>query len=147
MSDGGSKVLACQTAALVGSVSCNSMGLIQSVMTHCWSHILRTALSKFIGPGAKHDHDLSMIDFRDVKKRLQSCINFTKKSGKGSNARRRACAAVELPNGKLYTPVKTHFGSVLLMLGRLSKYRKAVEATYSQSETPELRKRNPSIFA
>lgn len=52
--------------------------------------------------------------------------------GKGARAWSAACIDTVIVSKKLYNPVKTRFGSVLLMMKRLYDYRSAVEIFYGQ---------------
>ncbi len=105
------------------------------MLGRCWAHILNTALSKAIGPTANHDSGLVTFKFKEVKKKLQSCITWTKKSGKGARTWEKAYVTAGLVPKRLYTPVKTRFGSILLMLKRI---RKAVTICYGQSSEVDL---------
>lgn len=142
--DVGSNLSSC-SETVNSVVSCDVLGLTFPLKTSCWAHILITFLSKSISPDAKHDIDLSLLSFKYMKRRLQICITWTTKIGKGATAWEGACTKSCFTHKKLYTPVKTRFSSVLLMLYRLVKYRKSIELTYICADSPELWKRNPTL--
>lgn len=67
--DGGSNLKACQDAVKM-LVSCEVLSLNVPLYKRCWAHLLSTALSKAIGSDAKHDTDLPLMPFKEVKKGL-----------------------------------------------------------------------------
>ena len=57
----------------------------------------------------------------------------------------KSCLKANLQPKQLYSPVKTRFASVLIMLQRLFEYRVAVEICYGQSSNIGLKKRCPAV--
>lgn len=86
------------------------------------------------------------MTFKDVKKRQQARIIWSEKSGKGATAWEDACKRARLPPKILYTPVMTRFGSIILMLNGPAKCRKGIAITYSEADSPEVRKRKPNCM-
>ncbi len=68
-----------------------------------------------------------------------------KKSGKGARTGKQACVTAGLVPKRLYTPVKTRFRSILLMLKRILEYLEAVAICYGQSSQVDIEVRNPSV--
>ncbi len=89
--------------------------------------------------------DWSHFKFKDVKKKLQSCITWTKTSVKGAKTWKQSCVTAGLVPKSLQTPLKKRFGSILLMLKRILEYREAVTICYGQSSQVGLQVRNPSV--
>ena len=142
--DGGRNLARCRDI-LKSTVTCGDLSVAFPYAGSCWAHILNTAISKAIGPTANHDAGLVTFKFKDVKKKLQSCITWTKKSGKGARTWEKSCVTAGLVPKKLYSPVKSRFGSILLMLDRILEYRKAINICYGQSQEVDLQVRNPSV--
>jgi hypothetical protein len=53
-------------------------------------------------------------------------VRWTKKSGKGTTAWKTACEKANMKVRKLYKPIPTRFGNLVLMFRQLLKYRAAV---------------------
>jgi hypothetical protein len=68
-----------------------------------------------------------------------------KKSGKGAQMWADSCIKAGLPVKRLYTPVPTRFGSVVLMLKMLIDYKEAVNLCYSTNPDATLRDRAPTF--
>ena len=68
-----------------------------------WAHILNTAVSRAIESTANHEVRLVTFKCKDVKNKLQFCITWTKKSGKGAKTWKKSCitAALVLKKGLL----------------------------------------------
>ncbi len=63
----------------------------------------------------------------------------------GARSWEQACVTAGLVPKRLYTPVKTSFGSILLMLERIIEYRDAVNIWYGQSSQVDLQVRNSIV--
>ena len=65
-------------------------------------------------------------------------------SDKGAKTREKSCVTAGLVRKKQYSPVKTRFWSILLMMDRIFEYRKAAIICYAQSQEVDLQLRNTS---
>ena len=80
---------------------------------------------------------------KDAQKSLQSCITWTKKSGKGRQEWDRACIDAGLPTRKLKTPVKTRFASKVVLFQETQEYADAISICYRR-QSLKLQARVPS---
>ena len=80
---------------------------------------------------------------KDAQKSLQSCITWTKKSGKGRQEWDRACIDAGLPTRKLKTPVKTRFASKVVLFQETQEYADAISICYRR-QSLKLQARAPS---
>ena len=80
---------------------------------------------------------------KDAQKSLQSCITWTKKSGKGCQEWDRACIDAGLPTRKLKTPVKTRFASKVVLFQETQEYADAISICYRR-QSLKLQARAPS---
>lgn len=85
----------------------------RNVSLNCSAHILSSCCRRVLD--SRPFQGLSLVNIADIRKKLQSAITWTKKSGKGSRFWNEICVKAKLPPVKLYSPVKTRFGFVLMM--------------------------------
>ena len=83
------------------------------------------------------------VSLKDAQKSLQSCITWTKKSGKGCQEWDRACIDAGLPTRKLKTPVKTRFASKVVLFQETQEYADAISICYRR-QSLKLQARVPS---
>ena len=69
---------------------------------------------------------------KNAKKSLQSCITWTKKSGKGCQEWEKACIDARLPTRKLKTPVKTRCASKMVLFQETQEYADAISMCYKR---------------
>ena len=79
----------------------------------------------------------------NAQKSLQSCIIWTKKSGKERHEWDKACIDVGLPTRKLKTLVKTRFASKVVLLQETQEYADAITICYRR-QSLKLQARVPS---
>ena len=141
VTDGGSNLATC-TAALVGLVKCMYLDISYPYHGNCWAHIMSNLCRRTL----KSDHydGLSLMNIGQIQRKLQSAITWTKKSGRGNRIWKESCVKAKLQPVKLYTPVKTRFGSVLMMMNQMYKYKDAVHFCYSSPANVGNSHRDPS---
>ena len=83
------------------------------------------------------------VSLKDAQKSLQSCITWTKKSGKGRQEWDKACIDAGLPTRKLKTPVKTRFASKVVLFQETQEYADAISICYRR-QSLKLQARVPS---
>lgn len=120
VADGGTNFNTC-TRALEGIVTCD--------YDSCWAHIMSNVFKRSLY--AEHHADLDIIDLQAISTKLQSAITWTKTSGKGSRLWAASSLKAKLAPVKLYSLVKTRFGSVFIMMNQILKYKDAVHFFYS----------------
>lgn len=119
------------------------MGIPIPLQSRRWSYILSASLYKAIGSNAKHDTDLQLVSFKDVKRRLQLCMIWTTEHENGVTGCENARKQATLVHKKVHASVKTRFGGVLFMLDWSIKCSKAVDITYGDADNADLCKRKP----
>lgn len=143
--DGGSNLEACaQFLSNDPFVNSEYFGTGTVFKGSCWAHILSTTIKKALSSSNEHDKGLSKVNSKAMFDVLQKCITWTKKSGLGARTWEMSCRATNLPHRKLYTPVKTRFGSKVMMLERVLEYKAAVIHCYATNENETLHSRLPS---
>lgn len=111
----------------------------------CWAHLLNNVLKQMLFPGKnakKLDDGFRSFKWKALNRKLQSCVTYTCKSSKGYKMWAKACVESNLIPRKLYSPIHTRFGSLVMMHGQLLKYKDAVTRCYSASS--DLTKRIPT---
>lgn len=93
---------------------------------------------------SEHFRDLQLVSIDAIRKKLQSAITWTKNSGKGYRLCNESCVKAKLPPIKLYSPVKTRFGSVLMMMNQMWKYKDAIHFCYSSRDDMANSNRDPT---
>jgi hypothetical protein len=73
---------------------------------------------------------MAHFSWENLNKKLSNCVTWPKKAGSNMSKWFDACVTVGLKKKKLYAPVKTRFGSVVMFLRRIFDYRKAIEHCY-----------------
>jgi hypothetical protein len=86
---------------------------------------------------------LKEVSLKDAQKSLQSCITWTKKSGKGRQEWDKACIDAGLPSRKLKTHVKTRFASKVVLFQETQEYADAINICYRR-QSLKLQARVPS---
>lgn len=124
-------------------VKCNYLDIKKPFESTCWAHVLSNTIKHVF---QAEDDDLKTFHFKAVKTRMQAAITWTKKSGKGANAWKAACQKANTVYRKLYTPVKTRFGLVVVMLHMLTEYKEAVHICYSKNKDYSLHKCKPTLL-
>jgi hypothetical protein len=144
VTDDGKNVLNA-TEILKRNATCDSFLGAQPYHGKCWAHLLNNVLKQMLFPaksGKKFDAGFKTFKWKDINRKLQQCVTYTRKSSKGYKTWAKACVEANLIPRKLYSPVHTRFGSLVMMHGQLLKYKEAVTRCYSVST--ELAKRIPT---
>jgi hypothetical protein len=125
---------------------CGSTGLTPTI-AKCWAHILNLVLSKMLFPKVQTFYDtllnLKTFSWKGVKGKLLEIIRWTRKSGKGTLAWKTSCETAGMPYRKLYRPVQTRFGNLVMMFRQLVNYRTAVTNLIMQNSN-ELAEKEPN---
>ncbi len=136
----------CMTSALRESVDSKNIYdcLDQPFNGDCWAH----AWSKACSHSLKDENvtqGLKRINVTNTRKVMQSCVTWTKKSGKGKMQWEQSCIQARLRPRTIPTPVKTRWASYLHMFSRLLEYREAVRLCYTNpANEQKVKKRNPT---
>jgi hypothetical protein len=112
----------------------------------CWAHVLNNVMKQMLHPpkkAAQFDAGLS-FNWKSIVKKMKKCVTWTRKSSKGFRVWSKSCDQVNLPPRKLYSPIPTRFGSVIIMITQLLKYKDAIQLCYSRNE--KLADRIPTAF-
>jgi hypothetical protein len=135
----------------VGLVTHPALNLETPYSGHCFAHLLSGSLSKVLakpkqGGGSKtFDHDLPKVQWFERIKSLQSCITYTKKSGKGRGLWNDAQKKFNMTPHVLITPVKTRMGSTLRMLEQLIDKSPAIDYLFNELVDAKFQKRAPTF--
>ena len=95
-------------------VSCDILGLAKPFSSACFGHIM-SKVCQYATNDEQMCKSMKEVSLKNAQKSLQSCITWTKKSGKGRQEWEKACIDVGLPTRKLKTPVKIGFASKVVL--------------------------------
>jgi hypothetical protein len=113
----------------------------------CWAHAINLVLKKMVYPIATDYYEqklgLNTFSWKKLKENLLAIVRWTKKSGKGAAAWTHACTKANMKKRKLYKPIPTRFGNLVMMFRQLLKYRSAVSLLIMDNPG-ELSGREPS---
>ena len=141
VSDGGSNMRTC-VQALNESVGQHALTGQKALRGNCISHLfsgkIKDALSKEICL------DFNFVSVDKTRGKLQKCLTWTKKSGKGRREWLQACESASLKGKVIPTPVNTRWASQYVMMKMMFEYRKAVEYCFSSQPKVSLQLRVPS---
>ena len=112
----------------------------------CAPHLISKGISRVFvkknqGGGDPIDTGLQHVDIQAVKKKLQSNVTYTKKSGKGMSLWKEAQVKSNIHPTTLLTPVKTRFGSALAGWMQACEKQPALNLLFSELVANKYKKR------
>ena len=128
--------------ALQLTVSCDVLDIKQPYAGACFGHVMSKAC-QYATDDDKVCREMTELSLRSAQTALQSCITWTKKSGKGGAEWRKACIKAGLPARKLRTPVKTRFASKVILFQETLEYADAINICYA-AQSLKLQARVPT---
>ena len=128
VTDGGAKLTTC-SRQLQGIVCCAVLDIYCICKVDCWAQIMSSLCRRALSED--HCSSFNVVSSKQVQRKLQLAITWTKKSGKGNQMWHEACRKVVLRPIQLYTPVKTRFGYVFVLFSQILAYREAAHACYA----------------